>query len=194
MLYEKTIEDVIEGGLVRKVDKEDQTTTVMIISDEIRLGILQLRNRQPIQWTIEQIAIHGFSCIEHECSKQIDEIEKLQIELTYAKIMQIREITSGTKASVDSVKRKIKQGVKIRTNILNAMGRYADVLGLDRSALFRFCLYFSFTTSQSIVMDIKEKAKIEKENFTMRVKHMSGIFKVLKIYEEENGKRTENNV
>jgi hypothetical protein len=48
MLYEKTIEDVIEGGLVRKVDKEEQTTTVMIISDEIRLGILQLRNRQPI--------------------------------------------------------------------------------------------------------------------------------------------------
>jgi hypothetical protein len=43
-------------------------------------------------------------------------------------------------------------------------------------------------------MDIKEKAKIEKENFTIRVKHMSGIFKVLKKYEEENGKRTENNV
>jgi hypothetical protein len=56
--------------------------------------------------------------------------------------MQIREITSGTKASVDSVKRKIKQGVKIRTNILSALGRYADVLGLDRSALFRFFYIF----------------------------------------------------
>lgn len=189
MLYEKTIEDVIEAGLVRKVDKEDQTTTVMIISDEIRLGILQLRNRQPIQWTIEQIAIHGFSCMEYECSKQIDEIEKLQLELSYARTLLYREITSGTKVNVDSTKRKIKQGIKIRMNILSAMGRYADVLSLDRSSVFRFCMYFSFTTSQNIVMDIKGKAKTEKENFTERIDSMVRLFKLLKRDEEEKWKK-----
>ena len=189
MLYEKTIEDVIEGELVRKVGKEEQTTTIMIISDEIKLGILQLRNRQPIQWTIEQIAIHGFSCIEHEFSKQIDEIEKLQLELSYAKYLLIRKYTSDTKIDIDSIKRKIKQGVKIRMNILNAMGRYAEVLSLDRSAVFRFCIYFSFITSQNIASDIRDKAKIEKKSFTKQIEEIFHMFNVFKEDEEKRWKK-----
>ena len=185
MLYEKRIEDIIESDLIRKVDKDNQISTIMMITDEIRLGIMQIRTRQPIQWTIEQIAIHGLSCMEHECSMQIDEIEKLQLKLSYAESRLARLISSGTKLSMDSFRKKIKQSVKIRSNIVDAMGRYADILSLDRSIIFRICVYFSFATSQAIVSDIKEKAIMEKENFKKQIEDMYETFGVLEKHDRE---------
>ena len=188
-IYEETIEDVMERGLIRKANKDEEATTMMVISDEIRLGILQLKNKQAVQWTIEQIAIHGFSCIEHGYSHQVNEIGELQLELSYAKSKLIKEYTSGTKVSLDSIRKKRKQGIKIRRNILNGMSRYADVLSLDKSTVFRICMYFSFVTSRSIASDIKEKAKIEKKNFEEQIEDMFHIFSVLKKDEEKRWKK-----
>ena len=188
-IYEKTIEDVMENGLVRKANKDEQSGTMMIISDEIERGITQLKNDQSAQWTIEQIAIHGLSCMEHECKKEIKEIEKLQLKLSYAKSPLIREWTSNTKVSMDSIRKKKKQSVRVRGGILSAFGRYAKSLSIDNSAIFRICMYFSFTTSQTIAEDVRGKAELEKGNFIDRIKDMWKVFDALEIL--EGGKKNE---
>jgi hypothetical protein len=193
--YNLSMEEAIELGAEeyeQKNKKEELKRISVHLPQILRMGVASVQDNYDLsqRYILYRVIQHGFSILQKRYSGNIKEIETARKALRFPKVQDIRNFMYEITTTIDGgnlpgTKERIKRReVYLNPNIVSALSKTGETIGIERASLIRVCMYQSFATSKNVHSELQKIANKELAVFDLHMRRRKVMYKGFVVIEE----------
>ena len=193
--FDLSMEEAMEQGAEeyeQKNKKEELKRISVHLPQILRMGVAGVQDSFDLsqRYILYRLIQHGFSILQTRYNGDIKEIETARKALRFPKVQDIRNFMYEITTTIDGgnlpgTKERIKRReVYLNPNIVNALSKTGETIGVERASLIRVCMYQSFATGKNINHELQKIAHKELNVFDMHMRRRKVMYKGFVVIEE----------